>query len=327
MQFGSAVSRANTVANPAVRFDSGLTALYAAFQFDNFRDGQSTAVVWYVNGFEDSRDSYEWNEGRTGSSWVSITNDKGLPDGFYELEIIVDRQSLYRGGVVIGKAKQTTCQFGPIIFSSEISEAEQPINPAVDFTSIETVYAFFSATGVANGTPWRTRWSLNGQEILNNEDVWDAGEARSYWINIKEAGGLPNGDYKLELFCNDKLVQSGTFRVTERVRQQATGVSVTGVVYDADNQQQVIEGATVYFLQPGVSVSEWSNGDFSDSQLYGYGVSNGNGEYQLDTPVEPGQSYSVVVVQDAYQSVTEDNYTISTDATEPYVLDVPMQSK
>ncbi|MCX6044484.1 MAG: trypsin-like peptidase domain-containing protein, partial [Chloroflexi bacterium] len=324
VQFGESINRRNEVSKPAVKFKSGITDLYAAFEYSGFGDGQTFTYVWYYNGGEDSRDSLPWDAGNDGKNWVSLGNEDGLADGFYEVELLLDGQSLFRGGVVIGAQATAACKFGPLTFASSISKDDQPIDPGQEFANVETVYGFFDATGMSNGTPWKTVWYLDGRQVNEWEAVWEFGENSAQWVSLKHPDNLPVGAYKLELYCNDKLAQSGEFTIAEQATAQSDEVSITGRVYDRDNKRKAIKGALIVLLNPGVAVKDWVDADFPKADIYATGSSNSRGEFQLSAKVTPGESYGIVVAQDAYQPITQDDYQIPADASDPYTLDVPM---
>ena len=253
--------------NPNVRFSAGITDLYAVFDFAGFSDGAPFTYVWYRDGFESARDSFAWDSGAEGASWVSLYNDDGLADGFVEVELIYDGQSLYRGGVVIGEVDQrvslTQPVFGAITFADDV-QAGQAVNAGFVFSDRNEVYALFDYSGMTNGAEWRTRWLLNGQEVFSSPAVWDAGESGTYYVSLAHDYGLPAGDYTLELYVEDDLAQSGDFEITDTDQPTVQPINLIGVVSDEDNSRQLISGALIIFLQPGVTIDDWVDADFPD---------------------------------------------------------------
>jgi len=328
VEYAEAINRRGKPVNPAVRFASGITDLYAAFEFAAFEDGKPFTYVWYVDGFETVRDSFAWDGGSEGTSWVSVYNEDGLSDSFMEVELIYDGQSLYRGGVVIGEVEQRTVTgqptFGPITFSSEV-EADEPVNPGTVFSDLLEIYAFFDYSGMSNGTEWSTRWLVDGQEVLSTPAVWDSGESGGYYVSLYHDEGLPTAEYTLELYIGDDLAQSGSFSVEDSGRSEVQPINLVGKITDEDNSRRTISGALVIFLQPGVSIDEWVDADFPDDMVYGSGTSNRRGQFQLDTKVVPGESYSIAVLHDDYRAITVDDFLIEPDSTDPYELEITMQ--
>jgi hypothetical protein len=330
VEFAEAVNRRGNPINPAIRFDSGITDLYAVFDYSGFEDGKNLTYVWYIDGMESLRDGFPWDGGASGSNWVSVYNEEGLPDGFIELELLFDDQPVYRGGVVIGEGDDpgpdpvATGAFGPITFAEDISASDQPVNEGATFSDVDIVYAFFSYSGMVNGAEWMTRWYLDGENVLESPAIWDAGESGEFYITLSHPDGLPAGEYTLELYIADVLAQSGSFNV-QGTPPAPNEVSVIGVVSDQANSRQRISGALVVFLQPGILVQDWIDADSPDDQVLGTGTSNARGNFQLSATVTPGEAYGVVVNHENYIQIAVDGFEIPEDASDPYELDVKME--
>ncbi len=170
----------------------------------------------------------------------------------------------------------------------------------------------------------RSAWSYDGQEVLREEWAWDQGDVQTAWLSITHAEGLPVGEYTLELFVEGEAAQSGAFRVVAQAATTRSTVNVAGNVHDADNSRHAVEGALVVFLKPGVSVDQWIESGFDEAQIFTSGTSTRAGDYRLDKRVETGQSYAVIVVHEEYLPVREDYFQPPLDASDPFVLDVPM---
>lgn len=329
MQFAEAINRRGDPINADVQFETGITDLYAVFDFEGFTDGNTLTYVWYVDGFETARDAFPWDSGESGTSWVSVYDDNGLPDGFTEVELIYDGTSVYRGGVMVGEGSTPdpvspgTASFGPITFAEDESGG-QPLGAGNTFSGVDIVFAFFDYEGMNNGLPWTTHWYLDDQEVLSNDGVWDGGSSGSYYISLSHPDGLPAGRYGLELYVDGQLFQSGEFSVQEGGSQRVQDVGVIGYAHDRNNTRTAIEGALIVFLQPGYSIDDWIDSDFSDSMVHGSGTSNRTGDFQLDARVVPGEYYSVIVVHDDYEPIAVDDWQIPTDSVDPYELDVAM---
>ncbi|HXF62711.1 MAG TPA: serine protease [Caldilineaceae bacterium] len=335
MQFSEAVNRRGEPINPGVQFRSGITDLYAVFDFTGFEDGADFTYVWYLDGGELLRDSFAWDLGESGSSWLSIYNDEGLADGFTEVEIIYNGDSIFRSGVMVGEGPgpgpgpdpgpnpPSTPEIGPITFAADVAN-DQPVDTGASFAGLTEVFAFFDYSGMTNGTPWTRRWYLDGQMVLETEDIWNSGTEGTTYISIYHPDGLPPGEFTLELYVDGELLQSGSFTMQGGGEPQPTEVTVIGVVVDRNNSRQTISGALIVFLVPGVTVQDWIDADFPDSMVHAVGTSNRRGEFQLDNTVTPGEFYSVVVVHDDYEPITVDDFQIPPDATDPYELEIAM---
>lgn len=325
--FGEAVNRNNEVITARTNFASGTNELYASFTFAGFENGQTFTAIWYRDGRQVSTDTFRWREGERGQSWVSIYADVALSDGFYELELLLDNQSLIRTGVTVGGQATAACRFGEITFARSISDAGAPVDPGTRFGSTNIIYAFFSARGLTNGTPWKTIWSYEGRPVLEQEEIWDLGAATSQWVSLSHPEGLPAGHFALELFCAGQFQQRAEFEITQRVNQAADQVTVTGIIRDRDNLRRRVGGALVLFLQPGISMNDWIAADYSDALVLGSATSDRGGNYQLDAKVTRGTDYTVVAMHDRYHMVSQDHFSIPADASDPYTVDITMVRK
>lgn len=331
--FGEAINRRNEVPNPQVAFESGITDLYASFDFAGFADGADFAAIWYIDGLENVRDVYTWESGESGTDFSLIYNDDGLPDGYYEVELVYDGQSLHRSGVVVGEAGSGAVtpsgdgSFGAITFSLDADNDNTPMDAGSDFANLDEIVATFDYENMTPGTTWSTAWYYEGQNVTGSEQVWDGGVNGRYLVSLSNGGDqLPVGEYGLELYIEGDLAQSGGFTVSDRVTGPRE-IDVIGNVYDRDNQRLGIEGALVVFLNPGTAIDDWVDADFPDSMIYASAESTRDGYFQLNRKVAPGEAYSVVAIHSDYEPISEDDYLIPEDATDPYELNVPLRRK
>lgn len=318
-----------------------------------------------VSGFLDENNDgvYEWiktdtevNPGNSGGLAIDTTGEFiGVPTAGYSRSDVAGKISLIRPGAialeffdraVLGQngsrpgAKESSTPpgsttgltppsgagFGAITFAKEVSDDNQPVEAGNAFIDVGTVYAFFAVDGVATGTPWSTRWLLDGEEVLGEEMSWE-GSAGSTWVNITHPDGLPEGTYTLELYVDGELAQRGSFTVAAGgdIADGAAPVNVTGIMHDADNARRTISGAQIVVLMPGVTVDEWVDAEFDPSMIFASGVSVRGGSFRLDNKLTPGERYGVVVVHDDYKPIRVDDFEVPVDAEDPYELDVALE--
>jgi hypothetical protein len=102
-------------------------------------------------------------------------------------------------------------EMGPIAFTTQVTARHEPISPTIVFSdTVSQVYATFPYTGMQNGLSWTQVWYFNGVEFSRGEESWEWGSADRSFVFTKPVGA---GDYRLELYVNDKLVTSGEFTV------------------------------------------------------------------------------------------------------------------
>lgn len=330
VQYAEIVNRRGDPVNPDTQFDSGITDIYAVFDYSGFEDGGDFAYVWYSEGQEILRDGFAWDGGKSGTSWVSTYDDNGLPDGYTELEIIYNGQSTYRGGVTIGEGASVnpvnsgTASFGEITFAEAIDSNNRPQDINTSFVGVGEVFAFFEYTGMTNGAEWVSRWYYEGQMVLETPSTWNAGESGTSWVSIYHPDGLPPGLFELELEVQGEIFQTGSFTVQDGGSVVNPEVGVIGIVIDRNNRRTTIPDAFIVFLEPGNTIDEWVDADFTDTMIHGTASSNRSGEFQLDNTVIPGEYYSIVVLHDDYQPVAVDDWQIPADTEDPYDLEVSM---
>jgi S1-C subfamily serine protease len=332
VQYSEVINRRGEAINPTTKFDSGITDIYAVFNYSGFEDGGDFTYVWYNDGQETQRDSFGWDGGESGSNWVSTYDDNGLPDGYTELEIFYNGESIYRGGVTVGEGTPVgpvnpgTASFGDITFAEGVDNNNGPQGINSIFVGVQEVYAFFDYTGMTNGADWVSRWYYEGQLVLETPSTWDGGDSGTSWVSIYHPDGLPAGLFELELEVQGEIFQTGSFTVQDSGIVVPTEVGVIGTVADQDNSRKKISDAFIVFLQPGFTVQEWVDEDFADSMIQGTASSNRNGEFTLSSTVIPGEFYSIVVVHDDYQPIAVDDWQIPEDTDDPYVLEVSMEA-
>ena len=327
--FAKAIDAAGNPQGVGVRFPSGTDVLYATFEYGNFQEGDSFEYIWRRDGFQIFQDKVVWRFGKEGATWVNVFQDGGLEDGYYELEMLLEGEPLFRDGVVIGDAAPPgQGSFGPITFAAGVSDDDQPVDPGTVFSDVKEVYAFFRAEGMENGTVWSRKWYLDDELVAEKEAVWNGAEEEETWLSIVAKEKLPVGRYRLELFIEGERVQSGRFDVAapEEVADEPEPVLVVGRIVEAGNKRRGVEGATVLFLNPGVTVDEFLD-DPKDSLVYAGGISDEDGYYQLDRKLVPGSSFSVVVFHKQYKLIAVDDFQIDPEATSPYEVNITMKRR
>ena len=330
VQYAEAVTRRGQPINPALEFPSGITDLYAVFDYSGFEDGRDLTYVWYTDGREIARESFAWDGGESGTSWVNVFNDNGLGDGLTELELIYDDGSVYRGGVNVGEGpgpEPTPDPRGRVIGEIRFAKVDDDGNFGDfgdTFSDIFEVVGVFDYSGMANGVEWGYTWFYEGQNVADNSLLWEADEEGSFELYLSHPDGLPAGNFDLEVYVEGETVQTGSFTVEEGGPGPVEDVGVVGNVVDRNNSRTKISGALIVFLTPGNTVQQWVDADFDESMVHGTATSNRSGEFQLSARVTPGEFYSIVVVHDDYEPIAVDEFQIPPDATDPYELEVTM---
>ena len=107
LTFAQGVDKSNKPVNPGTQFPSGIQEAYAFWDFSGTPDGAEWTRVWYLDDQEVLREPASWNQGASGSTWVSIYSSSALPDGAYRLELYLGETLLQKGGFTVGEGSVT----------------------------------------------------------------------------------------------------------------------------------------------------------------------------------------------------------------------------
>ncbi len=107
--FAEGVDKNDKPVKPGTAFESGLAALYAFFDYQGMQDGMEWTRRWYLDGEVVVDVDDTWDGGDEGNWWVGINNKpNALPDGTYQLELLVQGNVVQEGTCTIGEAGQPT---------------------------------------------------------------------------------------------------------------------------------------------------------------------------------------------------------------------------
>jgi S1-C subfamily serine protease len=329
--FSDGVTSDDRPTNPTYLLPSGISRVYAFFDYDGMEDGWAWGHTWYYEGEEIASSPGTWVGGASGPAWVNLSRheaDTPLDPGTYRLEISVEDALVAASNFTVAGAEGQQA-IGPIAFASGVDAQDNPINPATSFpTGLEELHFFCDYTGMQDGLNLDETWLLDGEELVTFDMVWEWGEDGTYHDSIYRTGGdpLPDGAYTLELYLEGQLVQSGSTTVGTGVGRPTPtpppteGLYVVGTIRDADTGQG-IPGAVYVVLNPGIRVDEW---DGSEEDIYTWAGADDDGYFELPLPLERNQSYSMFAWAEGYTAVTGDDILVS-DEPSPYEIEVTLQ--
>lgn len=325
--FSDGVTDDGRPTNPTYLLSSGITDVYAFFDYSNMRDGMDWRQAWYYEGEQVAAGSDTWNWGSEGSAWVSINAEGTLDPGTYRLELYVEGALLAASDFTVA-GTQTEKAFGPITFASGVDAQGNPVNPGTTFpTGLAELHFFCTYAGMQNGMNFDERWLLNGEELVTFNIVWEEGANGTYHDYIYRSSGepLPDGQYTLELYVEGQLAQSATATVGTGAppptpTPPAEGLLVRGYIRDADTGQG-IPGALYVVLNPGITIDGW---DGSEEQVYTAAQTDAHGYFELPRPLERNQRYSIIVWAEGYRPTGGDDIWVS-DEPSPLEVEIELQ--
>ncbi len=124
--------------------------------------------------------------------------------------------------------------FGRIAFGTALSDGLELQGVATSFPArTAAVYALWDYRSLRGGLPWKMCWYFDGSQRSCESRTWDASllaaSGKALIASIAEPGGLPPGTYRLELFIEERLVQSASFSVVAPTSTPAPPPSATPI--------------------------------------------------------------------------------------------------
>lgn len=106
--------------NVATSFPNGIKSLYAFFDYQGMEDGWEWTRRWSIDGEVVVDVSDTWVDGESGTEfWVSIYSDEALPDGEYQVDLLVEGEMIRSGTCIVGAGTQPTPVPTPIPMPSD----------------------------------------------------------------------------------------------------------------------------------------------------------------------------------------------------------------
>ncbi len=102
--FAESVDNDDRPVRPGTAFKSGISELYAFFDYWDMQDGWDWQRVWSVDGVAVADKTEAWDWGGSGNNWIRLYQRQGaLADGKYELDLIVQGQQMQHAVCTIGQ--------------------------------------------------------------------------------------------------------------------------------------------------------------------------------------------------------------------------------
>jgi len=122
---------------------------------------------------------------------------------------------------------------GPITFAAGVTEDDQPVDAGTTFQSdIEEIHALFSYEGFSDTDTWERLWYRDDEAVGSGSGTWDADESGTFDLSLTGGGEpLGAGTWKLEIYVNGELVQTGNFIIETSATPESMGGRAVGGTY------------------------------------------------------------------------------------------------
>jgi len=310
--------------NEGYLLDEGVTTVTATFDFANMRK-EKWQQVWYQDGEQIATDADVWAGKSSGQTSVELTSESGFEQGRYRLELYIKNQLAATSDFwIVGEGGTTTgASFGEVVFAEGVDRRGNPVKPNTTFsTGLPELHVFSDYEGMEDGLPFREVWYINDEQVLDSDVEWEWGEEGTFHDYVySKRGVLPDGEYKIELYVENQLLQEGACLIGEGVNPPpppppppGDEITIYGSVVDADTQEG-IRGALFIVLKPGISLDEFQ---FTEDEVETYAETDRNGEFEL-APLPADGVYSMVVMADGYWPAGGDDIAVQ-DLPLPMVI-------
>jgi putative serine protease PepD len=183
------------------------------------------------------------------------------------------------------------------------------------------ITALFDHAGFAASEDLVFQWRLDGDVVLRDglRLSSDAPSGGCFSTAIWLDRGLPDGDYRVELFAGPDLQGVVSAQTTVGGAAAAAG-SVSGRVIDVDSGAPIV-GAVIYLLSPGTNPESWYYAP-SGEQVVSYATTGHDGRFRLEG-VAPNTTYPAIVLADDYLP-TGGTIGPTAEGTTELALDIPL---
>ncbi len=299
--------------------------LTAQFVYANIPDKETWRQTWYYDGQPIARsDNQAWHDGANGTKEVSASANQSLRSGRYRLELYLnDQLAATADFIMAGLTQADKVQvFDKLAFASDLTGTTPSGVNTVFPNTQRQLYATFVAHGIAPGTAWTWRWSVDGNPLFERTQPWQSTSDQTLaWLRLATPQHLPDGSYSIELLVAGVSMGKATAKVglgqlPINLFAEPTGVQVSGVVTDAETGQPIV-GATVILLKSGVGVGDFT-GQLSDvDELLSTDV---QGRFQLTQLLPRGNSYSLIIRAAGYLPLGTDALNIDDKVPNPLAI-------
>jgi len=303
----------------------------ARFIFQNMPPNTPWTNIWYYAGQMVVRGDYVWSEGESGKYPTNLQPEGGLAPGPYRLDVYLNGQLSVTGDFVIAGA-DTGLAIPTAFDNLRFVRANTPEEIANSAPSkaypdgAASLFLLFDWKRIAPGTPWTMRWRVDNDIFYELTLPWSAAESGvDYTTRLTAPNTLPDGTYKVELLINDIVLASANVSIgigQMKIDQlaQPGGASLRGQIIDAETGLG-IPGVTFVLINDQFSVSEF---DWTQDKVYALAITDRNGRFEIDRPLEIAAPYSAIIAAQGYLPVSADGLEVKPEDSSPIEMLIPL---
>ena len=303
------------------------------FIFQNMPVGTPWTGIWYYEGQTTSGLKVDgvWQEAENGQYPTNLAPEGGLMPGSYRLDLYLNGFLSVTGDFVI--AGEDTGLAIPTAFENlRFVRANTPdeipnTTPSDSYPDgAPTLFLLFDWKKIAPGTPWTMRWRVDEDIFYESTAPWSAAESGvDFTTRLTAPDTLPDGTYKVELLINNIVL--GTTSVSIGIGQmkidqlaQPGGASLRGEIIDAETLLG-IPGVTFVLISDQFSVSDFT---WSQDQIYALAITDRNGRFEIDRPLQVGALYSAIIAAQGYLPISADGLEVLPEDPSPIEMQIPL---
>jgi hypothetical protein len=212
--FSPSVNEAGMPTSVISRLPSGSNSLYLFFDYTNMTPETVYELRVTTDGIPNATFSLapvRWSGGERGM-WYLGSSDQPWPNGVYDFTLFADGRTAGNARLVIGGAAEPTPTFSNIVFGI-VDNRGTPLGNGFVLPSGNIANARFIFRNITVGAPWTAIWYFNGVELARTQDNWSEidGTSGAKTIQIEDPNGLIPGNYRLELYVENRLAATADF--------------------------------------------------------------------------------------------------------------------
>lgn len=212
--FSPSVNEAGMPTTVIRSLPAGINSLYLFFDYANMTPETVYELRVTIDGIPNptfSLSPVRWSGGRRGL-WYVGSSDQPWPNGLYDFTLFIDGIAADSARLLIGTPATDDPVMSDIVFGIADVRGNVLGNGFVLPTG-NTASARFLYRNMIDGAPWTAIWYYEGVEVFRTPEgtVWTDGPNGAKTIPIQDPNGLLPGNYRLELYVEDRLSATSDF--------------------------------------------------------------------------------------------------------------------